>query len=1091
MLTALFIALSLLAPLAETQDDADAERALLRQALTLLSEQPMSEDVVEAYKELHGRSWRLGDAETAHAAIDRIVAWWEQEYGEHKALCGNHLNDLGNLLLERGDYAGARPLYERSLAIREAELGPEHTIVATSLNNLAVVLTRLGDYAGAWSLYERSLAIRENVHGPEHLLVAESLNNLAVLLRMLGDLVAARPLVERSLAIREELLGSEHTDVATSLNSLASLLRDLGDFAAAQPLYERALAIWVTQLGPEHRHVAAGLNNLAVLLWELGDLAEARSLYERALAILEAEHGPGHVQVAAVLGNLGNLLSDLGDHAAARQLHERCLAIREKALGPSHTDVALSLHNLGNQLRLLGDSVAARPLHARALAIQEAELGPGHADVARSLNSLGLALCRLGDVAGARPLYERALAILEAALGPEHPNVAASLGNLANLIGSLGDHAEAQPLYERSLAVREATWGPGHRSVVQVLYSLAKLHLDLGEPELAQRYARRIAGRRGRVRETLASLTEGERYLYLASQRQLRNTLLAAAAAAGDPTAAYAAVLESKGQVARLTLQTRSQIREAMEPEILTLAESLAQVQSRLSRAALKTDVRNREAHEALLLSLRGERDAVDRELLRTLDASEEAAVTPLDVAAALPPSAAIVDLLVHETYIPARFEDGAFVEVGHWSKPHVSAWIVRASEDRVIHIDLGPAAAIEAAVAAFLEDLVRRRGAAIAGEQSGREVNAELRALVWEPLVSHLDGVQTVFLSPDGVLGTLPFETIQGEDGRFLLEDYAFVYPTEVASMVERPEEVALLGNDASSLLAVGGVDFRRRPAMNEKAGSATEKTAEPGSGSVVIPSDSLRGSFTDYWGRLPATAYESQVVKDMHEDAFLATTTRLLLQGPEASEERLKAEMPRHAILHLATHGFFQPEGLPSMWEQALDAVSGEQGMQLTLTGARLTGLHPGLLSGLVLAGANSPIEDGAVEADAAARDDGYLTASEVTLLNLSAAELVVLSACETGLGRPQSGEGLLGLRRAFHMAGADTVISSLWSVKDESTSELMQSFYANLFLKGMGRHEALRTAQLAMLRQNRMEHGAALPSSWGAFVLSGEWR
>ena len=110
---------------------------------------------------------------------------------------------------------------------------------------------------------------------------------------------------------------------------------------------------------------------------------------------------------------------------------------------------------------------------------------------------------------------------------------------------------------------------------------------------------------------------------------------------------------------------------------------------------------------------------------------------------------------------------------------------------------------------------------------------------------------------------------------------------------------------------------------------------------------------------------------------------------------------------------------------------------------------------------------------------------------VLDLSGVDLVVLSACETGLGRPQSGEGLLGLRRAFHMAGADTAISSLWSVKDQSTSELMQSFYANLFFKGMGRHEALRAAQLDMLAQNRMEHGEALPSTWGAFVLSGEWR
>src|SRR6185295_6838993 len=122
---------------------------------------------------------------------------------------------------------------------------------------------------------------------------------------------------------------------------------------------------------------------------------------------------------------------------------------------------------------------------------------------------------------------------------------------------------------------------------------------------------------------------------------------------------------------------------------------------------------------------------------------------------------------------------------------------------------------------------------------------------------------------------------------------------------------------------------------------------------------------------------------------------------------------------------------------------------------------------------------------------RDDGYLTAEEVGWLDLSKVELVVLSACETALGKAESGEGLLGLRRAFELAGAKTVVSSLWSVKDESTSRLMQSFYENLWVKKMGRADALRAAQLEMLAKNRVQFHDPLPSTWGAFVLSGEWR
>src|SRR5262249_5131907 len=154
-------------------------------------------------------------------------------------------------------------------------------------------------------------------------------------------------------------------------------------------------------------------------------------------------------------------------------------------------------------------------------------------------------------------------------------------------------------------------------------------------------------------------------------------------------------------------------------------------------------------------------------------------------------------------------------------------------------------------------------------------------------------------------------------------------------------------------------------------------------------------------------------------------------------------------YSVIHVATHGFFDPAGVPSLWESALKKAREQGGApQLSEERGVLAGKQPGLLTGLVCAGANAQAEEG--------RDDGYLTAEGGGWLDLSKVELVVLSACETGLGRAQSGEGLLGLRRAFEMAGARTVISSLWSVNDESTAHLMQSFYQNLWVKKLGRAE-----------------------------------
>lgn len=993
MLASLLTALLLCVSPDEAEDN--VQRALLRQTLPLLAEQPMSEEMVGAYRELYARAWRLGDEQTAHAALERIVPWWEDQFGAESLVLASRLNDVGILLFDLRDFAMARPLFERALAIREASLGPEHRLVASTLNRLSLLHSDLGDYAAARPVAERVLAISETLYGPTHQTVGTSLTNLAALYSNLGEDAAARPLAERALAIREAGLAPGHPAIGGSLTILSNLLLNLGDHAAALP----------------HS--------------------------QRALAICEAANGPVHPDVASVLTNLSNLNSRLGNHELARSQSERSLAICEATHGPQHPAIATSLHNLAVLLDVMQDSSAARPLYERSLAIREASLGPMHPDVASSLNNLAVLLSNQGEYGAARLMWERALAIWEQVLDSDHPVVADGL------------------------------------------CSMIMLALDEGDPEAAFALARRITDQRARVLRTLAYLTEGESHAFLSQRDAHGFAVLAAAAAVGDDEAAYASVLQTKGKVARLTLQVRAQAQSSLDPETLALAESLREVAAQMSRLALTTDIANREAHDGLLESLRAERDALDRALHRRADLAEGRAVTPEDIVKMLPPGSAVVDLAVHRAYVPAVFRDGSFSEAGRWSERRVSAWVVRQGEASVSHIDLGPAPAIEKELAAFLEDLVAEDLAALRGRAVGRPQQPEtldgtLRSLVWDPLVAHLDGISQVFLSPDGALGTLPFETLKDDNGRYLIEDYAFVYPTSVATMVEQG---GAPGGVGGPLLSVGGVDF----------GDQVEPASGAGSGTGSVSSAPWRGGLPSSWDRLPATLSESQQVADMHADALGDETRRLLLQGTEASEERLKEELPRHAILHLATHGFFLPEGLPSMWDRAPGGMGAERkgALRVSESSRRLTGLHPGLLSGLVFADANRP------PSDEDERDDGYLTAAEVMLLDLSAVDLVVLSACETGLGRPESGEGLLGLRRAFQVAGANTVVSSLWSVQDERTGELMRSFYRKLFSGDMGRQEALREAQLEMLASNRSDHGADLPSTWGAFVLSGEWR
>jgi len=243
--------------------------------------------------------------------------------------------------------------------------------------------------------------------------------------------------------------------------------------------------------------------------------------------------------------------------------------------------------------------------------------------------------------------------------------------------------------------------------------------------------------------------------------------------------------------------------------------------------------------------------------------------------------------------------------------------------------------------------------------------------------------------------------------------------------------------------------------------------------------------------WKRLRSSKPEVEQIVELFHAAFPSGRVDAL-GGAEATENSLLQQAPRHQILHLATHGYFAPPGFLAAGKSLRNRQLG----QALEDRQAITGLHPGLLSGLVMAGANRPVGwEG---------DDGVLTALEVGELDLTHTDLAVLSACQTGLGKSAAGEGLLGLQRAFQVAGCGTVVASLWNVYDAATQALMVDFYKELWSgKPVSRAEALRRAQLNLLRGTSVrkipldpawpadEGGRLPPRYWAAFVLSGDWR
>jgi CHAT domain-containing protein len=392
--------------------------------------------------------------------------------------------------------------------------------------------------------------------------------------------------------------------------------------------------------------------------------------------------------------------------------------------------------------------------------------------------------------------------------------------------------------------------------------------------------------------------------------------------------------------------------------------------------------------------------------------------------------------------------------------------------------LELGPLAPIHQTIDAWRPLLRREKPAP---RDANDDPAKELRRRIWEPLEPHLAGVTTVLVAPDGALGLVPLSALPGKkEGSYLIEEYTIALVPVPRMFAGTTAQERRAPAEAPSLLLVGDVDY------GSDAGAAPSQVA---SRSAAIDD---RAGFLPVFARLEGMRVEISAIRDSFEE-HTAEGRLSLLRGAKATEEALRQTAGQVRYLHLATHGYFAPPELRSALgpDQAQSQRQTQTLMKSDLFGARgVAGFHPGLLSGLALAGAN-------VRPTPPGKDDGILTALEVAELDLAKVELAVLSACETGLGEVAGGEGLLGLQRAFQVAGAHSVVASLWKVPDTPTQSLMSRFYANLWSKRLPPLAALRTAQLDMLREGDGRGVAGLvptppterllPFFWAAFVLS----
>jgi CHAT domain-containing protein/tetratricopeptide (TPR) repeat protein len=839
-----------------------------------------------------------------------------------------------------------------------------------------------------------------------------------------------------------------------------------GDRAEALRLQKQVVA-WVQANRPAlDVFRARALINLGNFLSGVGQKQEALAQTQEVVRILRQVEGSqpkARGALAIALLDLGIRYSELGRRQEALAPTEEATKItrdlvkttREQAkfnpaylvdLATSMTYLGISFSELGRRQEALAPTEEAFKIYRELAKINPAFRG----DLAASLGNLGASYANLGRRQDALASTEEAVKLYRG-LAKTNPafrgDLAGSLNILGNRFRDLGRRQEALTPTEEALNIRRelAKTNLAFREGQALsATNLAVLQLQLANPSAALPLLREsVSTEVTYLQGQLPLLPEGRR-LALVEVFGDRWQIPFSQAHQGEAGAALALFTRLNRQGVLQDIQ-RSQALLARSGPQRPLFEQLSVVTAQLASTTLTPQ------QQAPLLA---RKEQLEQELYRQLPQIQPRLVEPRQVAALLPAGGVLVEFQRYRSF------DNNTAQYG---PPRYLALLLR-PDGTIRAIPLGEAAPIDAAVAAAVAASAVREG-----QPEAPKKLAAVSQLVLAPLQRELAGVRELFVSPDGQLNRLPFAAlpvagpkeggiIDGPitaDGQILGAAVALRLLTTGRDLL-RLQQPAKAGG---APVLIANPDFNAASRSATGGASASAAAASTATGPSVLRggqqrSPGVRGLTA--WQPLGGTEQEARQLAPLLGGGAV-------ISGPAATATVVLGQRaPR--ILHIATHGFFLADQAPA--SGAAPATPARE--------------DPLQRSGLVFAGANRP--------DANPSDDGYLTAAEATAMDLEGTELVTLSACETGMGGVQSGEGVYGLQRSLAVAGARSTLLSLWKVDDYLTTTFMERYY-NRLKTGQGRADALRDTQKEFRGDKNSKHHDI--RVWGAFQLSGDWR
>ncbi len=920
-----------------------------------------------------------------------------------------------------------------------------------SLKDSIQFYVKIGQFEKAIPFAERRIEKRRAEKGEQSIEYAASLNSLGDLFIRCRRVKEALPYLRKGLDIWKATSHEKDPTLSIPYNTLGLYYFTIGDYRKAEPYYIQALEIRKETMKEENPAIAACLDNLGSTYQKLGDFGKAEKYLLESLELRKKHLGQTHPNVATSCNNVAILFLEMGNFSKSESFYLQAIEIGKKELIPDHPVLAIYNNNLGGLYRVQKKFALAEWYELESLRIRKKNLHENDPDLSVSYNSLGSIYSDIGNFKKAEFYFLKTLENLRLNFSENHIDLAAAKFNLGALANKTKKFRKAENLVLEAFLCRKRVLGDNHPLLAETAMMLGDIYLNLNDYKKAEAFF--LWANEKNLEQTrryfpFLSSFEKEKFYENIKNQIDRIESFCVENCRKNPALIghlYTQKLATKAILLNSSQKFKRRFRSINDTSIQKQFHSWEEKTSEIARIYSGSD--SLELNQ--LRGLEDQAEKLEKELSNLSYAFSELAedknISWKSVQKKLRPEEAAIELVRIRKF-------GSLGQILDTSDSDSPTYPIKGLNDTTYYAALIVKPYSKLPDIVLLKDGNQFENKWIHFYRNNISKNISDRIsynIFWKKIGLKLGRkVKRVFVSPDGIYNSINLNTlINPETGKYLLDELEIRMVTNTRELLKRGPSKS----NAAFACLVGYPDYN--------AGKEKPKEMLPGKEEC---SQDFRGSAfgrNDSYSRLPGTKVEVEIIsklmikKGWQVESFI---------GGQALEESVK-ETKKPRVLHIATHGFFKSD--------------------------YSTGSNPLLHSGLLLAGANKTLAGEENEMS----EDGILTAYEAMNLNLDNTDLVVLSACETGLGEIKNGEGVYGLQRAFKVAGAKSIIMSLWKVDDEATQELMVSFYKHWLGEavGEGRQTANGNSKRSAFLKAQKELKAKYPNPyyWGAFVMVGE--